>query len=519
MRSLVGSSQRIRKIYLLAGVISVLMSCWISMRQGIINPDAICYLLGADTFGQSGVHAAMRLCGQATWPFYSVLIYFFSKLGFLSLTTSAYVLDGLFTLVSVLSFIAIVQALGGNRRVLVLAAFVILSAHQFNAVREYIIRDHGFWAFYLLSLLFLLRFLRDGRLINALCFGASLMIATLFRIEGSAFLAVLPFLAFLNGGKIRKRISAFLQLNIVTAAVVASAVLWLLAHPQASVEKMGRVPELFNHMTHGLAIAAERFQATKTALVQFVLPHEAARDAGMVWAATLVVLFLLNIVNNLSVAGTALVIYAWMSGVSANFSRAGKLVLWGYLFINIVIAAMFFVERLFFSKRYLIAMTLVMLVWVPFALDKLLRDRHERRWRYAAIAVMTVFFASSLGVVLNTGTSKIFVREAGDWIASNVPPEAKLYSNDLQLAYYSRHYGSKIYSEMGVNRNVDAALQNHLQEYDYAALRSNIKDQRVAEFMRTNHALVIKEFNNKHGDHVVIYQVPHLAAQKLEDVT
>ena len=111
------------------------------------------------------------------------------------------------------------------------------------------------------------------------------------------------------------------------------------------------------------------------------------------------------------------------------------------------------------------------------------------------------------------------MREAGDWIASNVPPDAKLYSNDLQLAYYSRHYGNKIYTEMGVNRNVDAALHHHLQEYDYAALRSNIKDKRIAEFMRMHHAPVMKEFKNKHGENVVIYQVPRLAAQKLEDVT
>lgn len=513
MRSLADSPQKIRKIYLFAGMISIALSCWVSMHQGIINPDAICYLLGADKVGQSGVHAAMQLCGQASWPFYSALIYVFSKLSFLSLTASAYFLDGLFTLVSVLTFIAIVQALGGNRRVLMLAAFVILSAHQFNAVREYIIRDHGFWAFYLLSLLFLLRYLRDARLVNALGFGVSMMIAVLFRIEGAVFLAVLPFLVFLNGGTLRKRIAGFLQLNIVALAALVVGGLWLAMHPQESVEKMGRVPELINQMTNGLLIAAQHFQATKSALVQFVLPHEAARDAGMVWAAALFVLFFLNIISNLSFAATALIIYAWVAGVGANFSRAGKLVLWGYLLINTMIGALFFVERLFFSKRYLIAMTLVLLLWVPFALDHLLRDRSEKRLRYAAFFVMGVFFASSFGVVMNTGTSKIFVRDAGNWLASNLPHDAKLYSNDLQLAYYSRHYGDKIYSEMGVNRNVDAALQHHLQEYDYAALRSNIKDQRVAEWMRMQHARVIKEFRNKHGDNVVIYQVPRVAVQ------
>jgi hypothetical protein len=494
-------------LYFAAALISLFVSFWISSHSSIINPDAICYLLGADEIGQSGIHHAMRLCGQVTWPFYSALIYMFSKYTFISLSASAYLLDAVFTLISVVTFIAIVSALGGSRRVLLLAAFVILSAHQFNAVREYIIRDHGYWAFNLLSILFMLRFLNDSRMHDALCFSGSLMIAALFRIEGAVFLVFMPMLVFVNAGAWQKRIVDYLKLNVVTLAVVLAVCALMALYPQQSLEKFGRVPELLNQFTHGFVIIAERFQTAKSALGQYVLPHEAVRDAGIVWLCMLVVLYIWNILSNLSITSAALVIYAWTSGVSLQFNRAGKLVLWGFLCLNLMIAAIFFVERMFFSKRYLIAMTLVFLLWVPFALDKLLLNKSDKRSRIIAYIAMMLLLLPAVGTLINTGDSKLFVREAGSWIAANIPAEAKLYSNDLQLAYYSQHYGKGIYTAMNENRNVDAVLNDQFRHYNYAALRSNIKDKRAAEFLDSAHVPVVAEFKNRHGDHVRIYKI------------
>ena len=82
------SSSETRKIYLMAGLFSIMLSCWIAMRESVINPDGICYVLSAGAFGQSGIGAAMHLCAQAMWPFYSALIYTFSKISFLILKHS-----------------------------------------------------------------------------------------------------------------------------------------------------------------------------------------------------------------------------------------------------------------------------------------------------------------------------------------------------------------------------------------------------------------------------------------------
>ena len=502
---------RAASLYGVAGVVSLLLSCWIALHQVIINPDAICYLLSANEIGQSGIHAAMNFCGQASWPFYSALIFLFAKFSFLSLTASAYILNAVFSLISVLSFIAIVQALGGNRRMLWLAAFVILCSYQFNSVREYIVRDHGFWAFYLLSMLFMLRFLRAGRSYQALGFGTSLMLASLFRIEGAVFLMALPYLAFLNEGNWRTRTLAFFKLNIAAICGVAMLGLWMLMHPHAVL--LGRVPELLNQFLHGFTLAVERNHAARNALIQYVLPHEAAHDASAAWLAILLGLYLINIVSHLS--WTALLVsYAWISGMNAKFSRPGKLVLWGYLLVNVAVTAMFFAERLFFSKRYLVAMSLVLLLWVPFVLNQLLFERIGLRQRYIAYLAMLLFGISSLGVVVSNGVSRQYIRDAGNWITANIPAEARLYSNDVQLEYYSQHFGRDIYTARRLHRAMESTLQDQLTQFDFAALRiRNEQDRQLAARMSDSRASIVKEFTNQHGDQVIIYKMSQQAAQ------
>jgi hypothetical protein len=507
MRTTLADVHSSRTVYLAAGLISLLLSAWICLQQTVVNPDAVCYLLSAKEMGSAGISAAMHLCGQASWPFYSALIFFFAKYSIFSITTSAYILDSLLTLITVLSFVMLAESLGGTRRVLWLAAFVILSAHQFNSIRQYIVRDHGFWAFYVLSILMLLRFMQQSSLKNALGFSASLAVAALFRIEGAVFLAVLPFVTFCNAGSLRSRCVAWLKLNAASLTVVLVAGIWMLTHPQQTLDKLGRVPELLNQFVHGFAIIGERFITTKEALIHYVLPQEAARDAGTVWISVLVGLYLLNIINNLSWVTLALVIYACVSGVVANFSRSGKVVLGAYLFVNVVITAAFFAERMFFAKRYLIAMGLILLLTVPFALEKLLTRPLGSRQRFTAYAAMLILFISTLGVFF-PGTSKNYVRQAGDWLATNVPAHDKLYTNDVQLAYYSKQYGNQLYTELQEANNSDAALQNGLQHYDYAALRmTKNKDSRVAAMLNAEHAIIVQQFSNKNGDQVIVYKI------------
>lgn len=512
MRTQFDSEEQLRSLYIVSAILSLLISIWITLNQVIINSDAICYLLSAAEVGEAGVSAAMKLCGQASWPFYSILIYYFSHYSMLSVSASAYFMDACFTMISVLTFITIVRMLGGTRRVLWLAAFVILCSHHFNSVRQYIIRDHGFWAFYLLSIMFLLRFMRDYRWQNALCFSMTLGMATLFRIEGAVFMLLMPFAVFLNEGSLRTRFSGFLKLNMITASALAVIALWVLMHPAQSMEHLGRLPELPNQLRNGVALMVQSFQTSKYTLIQHVLPSEAARDAGVVWFLVTVLLYIVTVVSDLSLLVTGLLIYACAAGLYANFSRSSKLVLFSYVALNLLISAMFFAEHLFLSKRYLVALSLTLSLFLPFILDHLLQFRSDKKRRYAAYAMMAFLFASSIGVILNSDSNRNFVREGADWIAANIPADARMYSNDVQVAYYSGHYGKNIFRAMHVNHNIDSLLDKKIWKYDYVVVRTGKRDaDRIVKHMKSVQGDVLLKITNEEGNQIKIFKMPKKA--------
>ncbi len=96
------------RLYSIAALASIILSVWAAAKTAVINPDAICYLFSAEAV-ERGFSAASHLCDQAKWPFYSILIYGLAKLTHFSITASAWFLDGFFSLISVVTFIAIVN--------------------------------------------------------------------------------------------------------------------------------------------------------------------------------------------------------------------------------------------------------------------------------------------------------------------------------------------------------------------------------------------------------------------------
>lgn len=506
MSSGIITSQRDNRLYLFAVLASLALSFWISMHETVINPDAICYLYGAEEFGKSGVRATMQLCPQAIWPFYSMLIYGLTQLTHLSYTSAAFTLDAMLTSISVLLFIAIIKELGGSRRVMWLAAFVILFAHEFNSVRQYIIRDHGYWVCYLASFWMLLRYYTNPRFITALLWSAILLVGTLFRIEGAIFLLVMPFTVWLYSSiPWKTRLKFFFQLNTLTIVICLLLGVWLLGHSEAAMNKLGRVGEVPNQLQHGAAMVWSKYTSTQASVTQNVLTKVSARDAGLVVFLTLLAWYAVNVINNLSWIFALLVGYAWYSN-AVRFTAQARIVIISYLVVNLAVTAGFFAENLFLAKRYLIALSLIFMLWVPFALEKLWKSKNKLGFFLATLLI----FMSSLGGFVHFGADKEYIRQAGGWLEKNVPANAKLYANDYQLMYYSQHFGTSIFTKIHEYVDVDVIAHDKWKEYDYLALMvSKEKDDKAALVMQEIHLRPLQIFINNKGTRIYIYKIPH----------
>lgn len=484
-----------RTVYWVAGLLSCLLSWWAWFSLDVINTDAICYLHSAETI-QSSLNSAMHLCNQARWPFYSIFIFGLQNLTQFSFLNTAFVLNGIFSLITVLLFVGIVDFLRVPVRVLWFAALTILLAHEFNAVKNYIVRDHGFWAFYLLSLFSLLQYVRKPQWHYALLWSLSLVMAALFRIEAVIFILLVPFFIWFDLSKsLYQRLKAFLQLNslLIIALLVLTVVIL------QRTDDLGRLNEIEFQLLNGFNIISANFDSKANALAHHILSPYAESDASWVLSLMLMIWYCYCVTFNLSVVYTALVVYAWFKKAMKTESRA-RFVLWTYVLINVLITGVFLIENMYLSKRYLLALSLVLMMWVPFALEAV----YQQRKRWVLWVVIFLMVITSLSGIFNFGYSKAYLRHSGEWLAMNVPKDANLYTNNYEVMYYSNHFGNSIFEVAPVFTRGQIFENENWKQYDYVAVAG---DKNGKNSIPKN--LLVRSFSNKRGDEVNIYKIPH----------
>jgi hypothetical protein len=493
-------------LYLIASVLSLGLSVWCVRSASLINPDGICYLYSANTYLTHGLHAAMGVCGQAGWPFYSVVIACISKMFSFSSITSAYLLNAILDLFTVLSFLSLVHLLGGTRKHLIFAAMTILLAHEFNGIREYIVRDHGYWVFYLISVASFILFLRDFKWRYALMWSISLCIGTLFRIEGAVFLLLLPFTVLIFPQlNYRQRLGGFFRLNSFVILVCAVSYVSFLRH--TSLSDYGRAHEVVDQIRCGFDLIHVNFVRTASSLGTQVLSPFAARDAYVILFLMLSSWAVYSVINNVSWIYFCLFVYgAWQK----PFVTRDALCVSAYLFINFLIVSSFMMNNMFISKRYLIALSLLLMLWVPFGLVDLTK-RFAKKWQVSLLGLL--IFISALGGIFDFGYSKYYIRLAGDWLLLHAAPSDTIYSNDETVLFYANKIDAKFLHERPDFNPSVLMLPGLAYKYKYIALRVNKEDKtEYLSFLKNVQVDLQQSFSNKRGDEIVIYKV--LAEEK-----
>jgi hypothetical protein len=489
-------------IYIIAGMISLFLSYWLNAHDIVINPDGICYLQSAATITSTSTHAAMQLCGQAQWPLYSLLISSVMMLLHVSYLHAAQCINSIFSLISVLAFIAIVKELGASKRVLWFSALTILLAHDFNGERSEIIRDHGYWALYLLSLGALLIYTRTLKFKHALLWSFAICVATLFRIEGAFFVLLMPWLCCLQKSSFKKRLLVLLQLNVLVLIIIAALMLCYALVPHQTFS-LSRLSEVQFQIMHGFGLVFQHFEAAATGLTTHVFSAYEVGNGENVLTLLLIVWYLFKLISCVSLIYTLLIIYAWKNKL-LSLKPSAKMVIWGYIFINLAITFLFLAQNMFIAKRYLIALVLTLIIWVPFALDRLIQ------YKKSFVAILILIFITSVSGIVSFGFSKEYIYEAGNWLNNHVSAQEKVYSNDLMIMYYSQHFGNEIFTLAPLYANLNYLSQDKWKQYDYLAIRTYKRDENEsAQLFKSSALIPIKTFSNKRDDKVVIYQVLH----------
>lgn len=418
-------------------IISLLLS-WLALAlNDQPNHDAYEYVRAAEIVLQSGITDAYA---HYQWAHYSLLLAGIHALTGLDMFTAAHLLNAvLFALIS-LGFVNLVAAATPSRRVVWLAALIILIFPTLNESRYLIVRDTGFLAFSLLAMLQLLRVWLSLRLRHAVLFVTCCLLATLFRPEAIAFWLLSPLALLFNNSHspaaCRRALAVTVGLSIMlaTLVVVAVAAMGQIDLPQLLRSFAGiyqpfanNIEQLLGDNTYELSRAVFGDYAA-----QFVDHY-----THFFLLAGLLGLLLVFIVDGLGLAAVPLLVY----GVSRRLHRlpAGATTVFvAWLLVALLILTGFVLLTRFTTTRYTLLLCLILLLWLPFIVDRAwsLATANGNLKRFAWIVGFLALF-SAVDAHVSFGSSKAHLDDATAWLLQNTRAEATLVTNEIRVAYDS----------------------------------------------------------------------------------
>lgn len=482
-----------------------------------INSDGVLYLQTADAYLQGGWHAAMRFY---PWPFYSVLIAWMSQVCHCSLELAAYLLNIIFQILICIGFfnlacwIARPALIGGvhgnpeNNKLLfqILTTLVILFYPTFNHHRDLIIRDFGYWAFSLWGWFYLIRLNEEQRGWDGIKFGISLLLASLFRLEGIVMLLLTPFAVFT-----RQKIAMFEKLSIFLKAYSAPLIFFIgsVGYFWLSADKpdnFGRLLDMKAQIYSGIDLIMQGLLQAKQHIANQVLTPVSVDSATTLLVGGLIAVYIKMLILTLTPFYSVLVgISIWKKSFLPTSSV--KTVIGTAIFLNILVTVIFLMQSLFLTERYLFGLSFLLLLWAPFALLWIYQQtRMQRQWVFwGVLAIMGLIAMISLH---DFGPSKTYLKQAGNWVHENLPEQGWIYTNSPQIGFYMQRPLVVWQSNSASAVDISNVMQDAKRK-KYAWLVFQVKSNDVLLRQQLNRQLAkpVKIFMNDKGDAVWIYRV------------
>lgn len=499
----------LRDLRFSAAMVSLLLSAWCVYLDNVVNNDGILYLRGAELIADGDWQGAVALY---KWPFYALLIAAVQPISGLNFEYTAHILNAIFAAITVVTFISIAREAGGDKKVMVAAAVVVLLYPGLNEYRSFVIRDAGYLAFYLLSLLL---FIKDSKAPRAwLTAGwiVAILVASLFRIEGFVFLFALLLLRLWQQARsVSVRVGVLAGAAFAAVTLTSAVAWWIFGNPQLSAP--GALAQDWGTLITALWQSTGAAIAAKIEVLTGGLPDRYAREfAYAIFFAAVLVMLLWHILSTLTPLYAALTGHALYQRVLYPVARVWSIWLWA-IGINLLVLCAVVIVRLLLTGRSPIALSLTVMLAVPFSLVLLydswrqhLSSAGVRRWAFPLVAILLLVSGID---GLYSPTEKGHIKDAGLWVRANTAPTATLFSNDPLVLYYGNKGLGPPYLRYGWQETLDLITSKSWVSYDYLALRLRRKHgEQQAWLVKQIGSGPIARFANRKGDKVLIFKVP-----------
>jgi hypothetical protein len=503
------------RLIALATALGVLLATRvIYIQHGWINVDSVLYFEVARLFSIGEWKQGLALYN---WPLYSALIALIHKITGIGIQCSAQILDVVFFALATFSFVSLIRLAGGNKTTMACGTLLLFSSlYIVGDALPMLLRDQGFWAFLLTSLIFFIRFYRSGKLSDAMLWQLCAIVAVLFRIEAVTFLLLLPFIFFTNTAvAMRERVRQSAQASLITISMVILLVAALVLIPSVHLSDFGRIQEVVTLFGHGYLQLTQNL-ADKAQFMSEQVLGGYLRDYGLF--GIIVTLAGIILVKSASTAGwltLGLLVVTYKTNGVKPAADAQKVFCWVSV-LALLNMGMIILNTFILSSRYVIALGFMLLLLASFGLASLFKHWHgetrvSRIKKWILIVVLTLLGLCLIKNIWPKRDNYNYEQDAVTYVKQHqsqndtvlyVSPKARYYAG---LPYSSRGYDFWSFTSQAIKNG-------SIQQYDYLVINMDSaypeREKELVEVLK-NHQLV-KEFSGfKSRKKIMIFAKKH----------
>ncbi|MDG1454248.1 MAG: hypothetical protein P8Q17_07465 [Methylophilaceae bacterium] len=475
-----------------------------AIQHGWINPDSVLYLEAAKLIANGDFRGAYNIFG---WPFYAFCIGLVSKVTGFDTHLSAQFLNMVFFGIATASYLKIIQLAGGKNLTLFAGALLLFgNLYIVGDVLEMLMRDQGFWAFYLASLVFFIRFYQQNKVLDALLWQVTAILAVLFRIEAITFLLLLPLIfVFDIQESYKQRTIKLLKTYSISLFILAIIFIAIYTVPSLNINSFGRLQEVFN--TNLWDVFSSNLISRSSIMSTQVLGEylEEYAIAGLLMTFVYVIL-----VKNITTLGAVGVIAAGLH-FKNKFSQMNnhvKRVLTAVSIICVMNMALIITKVFVLSSRYIVAITFILLIVSALYLGHLFNKAKDKKQTRSLTIVSIAIIVLCLSIIKNVLPKQSgynYMQDAVAWVKNN-QHDATVFYEDARLRYYARapFIGSGVFDWKAKNKASDT------RHYDYLVINFGKEDQKKRDFLLQSlpeYQEIKRFYATKNKKYSAIYQI------------
>lgn len=444
------------------------------IQHGLISTDSVFYLEAAKLFSQAEWKAGFDIY---PWPFYSLWISAVHYVTTLSIYHSAVLLNIVFFGVTSANYLTIIQLAGGKQLQLVTGGIILISSqYLIGGVLEMLLRDEGFWAFYLTSIVFLIQYHQRHRLQDALLWQLCIICAVLFRIEAFLYLLLLPLVILLNPQiNISNRLILLFKAYSLQIIIALSLVLLMQANENISSSMLGRLNEIFTPQL--LSNLTRLFKVKSELMSNLVLgPHlDEFSKIGLSLTFIFVIIFKIT-----KATGIITIVLAFFSFKNRNnlIENKSTQIIVAAAVISIAIMALIITKVFVLSTRYAVGLSFILMIFASFYLADILNKTNntinKRLSFWLLAALMIVMTLGTIKNLLPKRDGYNFRQQATTWLSKYNSLKEPVYYDDKRLRYYAgeKFIGGWVTNTQHLSNEIK---KQNFNQYGYLMISSNVK--------------------------------------------